>query len=54
MSGCADLEQSGPGGYVGDVPAAICKSRTSVLFDAYVCDVEGCGLIADVPNPLIN
>jgi len=54
MSGCADLERSVPGGYVGDVPTATCKSRMSVLFDAHICNVEGCGLIADVPNLLIN
>lgn len=54
MSGCADLEQSVPGGYVGDGPATTFKSQMSVLFDAHVCNVEGCGLIADVPNLLIN
>jgi hypothetical protein len=31
-----------------------CKSRTPVLFDACVRIVEGCGLIADVPNPLVK
>ena len=54
MSGCADLEQSVPGGYVGHVPATTCKSLTSVLFDTHVCNVEGCGLIADVLDLLIK
>jgi hypothetical protein len=38
----------------GCVSAATCRSLTSVLFDAHVCNVEGCGLIADVLNPLVK
>jgi hypothetical protein len=36
------------------VPATTCGSLTSVLFDTHVCNVEGCGLIADVLNPLVK
>jgi hypothetical protein len=43
-----------PGGYVGSVPATACRRLTSVLFDTYVCNVEGCGLIADVLNLLVK
>jgi hypothetical protein len=30
------------------------QSLTSVPFDAHVCNVEGCGLIADVLNLLVK
>lgn len=30
------------------------QSLTPVPFDACVRNVEGCGLIADVPNPLVK
>jgi hypothetical protein len=30
------------------------QSLTSVPFDAYVCNVEGCGLIADALNLLVR
>ena len=35
-------------------PATTCGSLTSVLFDTHVCNVEGCGLIADALNPLVE
>jgi len=44
-----------PGGYLGMcVPATTCKSLTSVLSDTHVCNVEGCGLIADALDLLIK
>jgi hypothetical protein len=52
MPGCAGLEWCVPGGYVGHVPATTYISLTSVPFDTNVCNVEGCGLIADALNPL--
>jgi hypothetical protein len=39
---------------VGKVPTTTYKSLTSVSFDALVCNVGGCGLIADMPNLLIK
>ena len=39
---------------MGYIPATTCESLTSVPFDACVCNVEGCGLIADVLNPLVK
>jgi hypothetical protein len=41
-------------GMQGYVPATTCQSLTSVLSDTHVCNVEGCGLIADVLNPLVK
>ena len=41
-------------GYVGHVPATTYQSLTLVPLDTFVCNVEGCGLIADVLNPLIK
>jgi hypothetical protein len=39
---------------VGHVLVTTCRSLTSVPFDAHVCNVEGCGLIADVLNLLVK
>ena len=43
-----------PGGCVGCVTAATYRSLTFVPLDTCVCDVEGCGLIADALNPLVK
>ena len=39
---------------VGHAPATTCRSLTFVPFDTHVCNVEGCGLIADAPNLLVK
>jgi len=41
-------------GMWGYVPATTCGSLTSVLSVTHVCNVEGCGLIADVLSPLVK
>jgi hypothetical protein len=43
-----------PGGYVGHVSTTTCKCLTFVLLDAHVCNVEGCGFIADVLSLFVN
>ena len=43
-----------PGGHVGHVPMTTYRSLTFVPLDAYVCNVEGCGLIADALNLLVK
>lgn len=35
-------------------PASTCRSLTSVLEDTDVCNVEGCGLLADVLNLFVK
>ena len=40
-----------PGGYAGCMPATTCSSLTFVPLDTCVCNVEGCGLIADGAKP---
>jgi len=43
-----------PGGHVGHVPATTYQSLTSVPLDTFVCNVEGCGLIADALSLLVK
>jgi hypothetical protein len=39
---------------MGHVPMTALCSPTSVPFDAYVCNAEGCGLIADALDQLVK